>query len=72
METLSELLDADRRKREQGDWIPANGKTEVPFVTRFGRKLLYCWQPTTGKHAYLDLETDLILSDEEAQLAIGI
>jgi len=51
---------------EQGDWYPANGGTETPFVTRTGRRLLYCWQPRTGKHAYLDCETDMILTDAEA------
>lgn len=55
----------------QGSWLPANGGTETPFRTRTGRKLLYCWQPSTGEHAYLDCETDLILSDEEAELALG-
>jgi hypothetical protein len=55
----------------QGNWIPANGGTETPFHTRTGRKLLYCWQISTGEHAYLDCETDLILSDEEAELALG-
>lgn len=55
----------------QGNWIPANGGTETPFQTRTGRKLLYCWQPSTGKHAYLDCQSDLILSDQEAELALG-
>lgn len=67
MDTLRKL----ELKREQGDWFPACGGTEVPFTTRTGRKLLYCWQPSTGKHAYLDCNTDLILSDEEAMLALA-
>ena len=54
------------------NWIPACGGTEVPFVTRTGRKLLYCYQPSTGNHAYLDCGTDLILSDEEATVALGM
>jgi len=53
------------------NWVPANGGTETPFVTRTGRRLLYCWQPSTGRHAYLDLGTDLILTDEEAELALA-
>jgi len=52
-------------------WHPACGGTEVPFPTRTGRRLLYVWQPCSGRHAYLDLGTDLILSDEEARLALG-
>lgn len=59
------------QKKEQGNWYPANGGTEQPFVTRTGRRLLYVWQPTTGKHAYLDCESDLILSDEEARFALA-
>ena len=54
-------------KAEQGNWIPACNGTEKPFPTRSGRILLYCWQPSTGRHAYLDCSTDIILSDDEAQ-----
>jgi hypothetical protein len=64
------LAAADRRK-EQGNWIPACGGTETPFRTRMGRRLLYCWQPSTGRHAYLDVDSDMILTDQEAQLALG-
>lgn len=69
--TVAEMLDAKQKKAEQGPWLPACGGTEVPFKTRSGRTLLYCWQPSTGKHAYLDTEQDLILTDEEAWLALG-
>jgi len=54
------------------NWIPACGGTEQPFISRTGRRLLYCWQPSTGRHAYLDLGSDLILSDEEAQYALAL
>lgn len=59
------------RKREPF-WIPANGGTEKPFLTRTGRRLLYCWDYRNGQHAYLDCETDLILTDEEARQALDI
>jgi hypothetical protein len=68
---LVDKLNAAEAAREQGNWYPANGGTETSFVTRSGRTLLYCWQPSTGKHAYLDCGTDLILSDQEAELALG-
>lgn len=68
---LTEALDALDHARSQGNWEPANGGHETPFLTRSGRRLLYCWQPSTGKHAYLDCSTDLILDDEEARLALG-
>lgn len=64
--SLADLLTAIDAARDQGDWQPANGGTEEPFFTRSGKRLLYCWQPSTGRHAYLDMDSDLILSDEEA------
>lgn len=69
--TVAEVLDAKQKKAEQGAWLPACGGTEVPFKTRSGRTLLYCWQPSTGRHQYLDVEQDLLLTDEEAWLAMG-
>ena len=51
------------------DWLPANGGTENPFVTRSGIRLLYCWQPSTGRHAYLNCDTDMFMKDDEAAAA---
>lgn len=62
----------DEMNNTNDNWIPACGGTEVPFFTRTGRKLHYVWQPSTGKHAYLDCGTDIILSDEEASAALGM
>ena len=67
-QTLEEILAG----QEQGNWVPACGGSETPFRTRSGRVLHYLWQPSTGRHAYLDCETDLILDDEEARLALGV
>lgn len=64
--TLAELLKLKRKTDEQGDWVPACGGTSIPFYTRTRHHLIYCWQPATGRHAYLDLKSDLILSDEDA------
>jgi len=55
----------------QGDWIPAAGGAEEPFVTRGGKRLQYMWNPSTGEHAYLDLDDDLILSEEESRAILG-
>ena len=71
MSTITELLAARDAKAAQGNWLPASGGTETPFHTRTGRRLLYCWQPSTGKHAYLDCDTDIILTDEEARVALA-
>jgi len=68
--SLTEHLEAIDRSRAQGNWVPACGGTEQPFTTRTGRRLLYCWQPSTGRHAYLDVQTDIILTDDEAQEAM--
>lgn len=64
--SVADILAARQKKAEDGRWVPACGGTEVPFRTRSGRTLLYCWQPSTGRHAYLDCGTDLILSDADA------
>jgi hypothetical protein len=69
---MIEKLEAAQAKREQGPWRPACGGTETPFLSRSGKKLLYCWQPSTGRHAYLDCGTDIILTDEEANLAMQL
>jgi hypothetical protein len=66
--SVADLIEEDRLKKEQGNWFPASGGTETPFVTRTGKRLLYCWQPSTGRHAYLDLDNDLFLSDEEVRI----
>jgi hypothetical protein len=70
--TLADALKQTELAAQQGNWTPASGGTETPFVTRSGRTLLYCYQASTGRHAYLDCGTDLILSDSDAALALGI
>ncbi len=55
-----------------GNWEPACGGNELPFVTRTRRRLLYCWNPVSGEHRYLDCDRDMILTDEEARLAIAV
>lgn len=54
------------------NWEPACGGTETEFRTRTGYRLLYCWQPSTGRHAYINLDTDIALSDEEARAALAL
>lgn len=70
-ETVVELLKARDTKAANGPWLPASGGTETPFWTRSRRQLLYCYQPSTGTHAYCDVSTDMILTDEEAGFALG-
>lgn len=68
---LSEMLKAADDKRNQGNWIPANGGTETPFWTRNGYLLLYVYQASTGRHSYMNVQTDLLMSDDEARMALG-
>jgi hypothetical protein len=63
---VAEILEARAQKAAQGPWFPACGGTETPFETRSRRRLLYCWQPSTGRHAYLDCDSDIFLTDDEA------
>jgi hypothetical protein len=63
--SVAERIDREHARREQGAWVPACDRTEVPFHTRTGHRVLYCWQSSTGRHAYLDCGTDLIIPDAE-------
>lgn len=56
----------------QNVWVPANGGTETEFVSRTGKRLLYCYNSALDRHAYLDLGSDIILTDDEAQIALGL
>lgn len=69
--SLADILEACDEAKNQGPWTPGSGGTETVFQARSGKRLLYCWQQTTGKHAYLDVDSDLILSDEEARLHLN-
>lgn len=53
-------------------WLPASGGTETPFLSRSGAKLLYCFNPRLGKHAYLRVDGDVILSDAEASFHLAL
>ena len=57
----------DFSDRSDSNWYPACGGTEEPFHARSGARLLYCYQPSTGNHAYLNLDTDMILTQEESE-----
>lgn len=69
-DSIIDRILTDAARREQGNWVPACGGTEQPFTSRSGHRLLYCWQPTTGRHAYINLDTDILLTDDEARAAL--
>jgi hypothetical protein len=62
-ESVASKLERERLHRENGPWVPACNGTEVPFSTRTGHRVLYCWQPSTGRHAYLDCDSDVFIAD---------
>lgn len=66
------VLQAELARVLDGDWLPACGGTETPFKSRSGRVLLYVYQASTGRHAYLDVGQDLILTDDEARTALAL
>lgn len=70
--SLADIFESIDTARKQGNWAPANGGTEQVFQARSGKRLLYCWQASTGTHAYLDVDSDLILSEEEARMHLNL
>jgi len=67
--TVAEFNKAIRTKANA--WVAASGGTETPFTTKNGRKILYCYNPAEDKHAYVDLDADIVLSDEDAWKILG-
>ena len=53
-------------------WVPANGETETPFTARNGQRLWYMWNRVTGEHAYLDVNSDVFLTQDEVEEAMGL
>jgi hypothetical protein len=69
--TIAEYIEVKQAQDEQGNWYPACNGTEKPFTSRGGHRLLYCWQPSSGRHAYINLDTDIALTDDEARASLG-
>jgi len=55
----------DRYGNPKVNWIPAHNRTEVPFTTRTGHRVLYVYDTYSAKHAYLNVETDIIIPDSD-------
>jgi hypothetical protein len=50
--------------RNSDAWVPACGGREEPM--QIGQtRVLYCFNPAEGEHAYINLDTDLICSEHE-------
>lgn len=68
VETFKQAMDTAEKRRAQSYWLPASGGTEKPFTTKTGHRVQYMWQPLTGKHAYLNLDNDVFIKDEDLNL----
>ena len=51
------------------NWLPACNGTETPYYTRSGRRVLYCWNPATGEHGYIDMNSDILMTQSEFEAA---
>jgi hypothetical protein len=51
-------------------WVPGCGGHETEFTSRRGVRLLWCYNPARAEHAYVNLDTDMVLSDDEANAAM--
>lgn len=71
MKSVAEMLDeAAARAERNGRWVAACGGIEVPMTVN-GVRVLYCWNTGTEKHAYLNLDTDIIMEDGEFDALCG-
>jgi hypothetical protein len=57
--------------RRENRWLPANGGQEEVFTSRSGIRMLYCYNPATEEHRYINADTDLVMTNEEARAAMG-
>ena len=53
-------------------WVPGCGGIEKPFRARSGKRLLWCYNPGQNRHAYIDVDSDMELTDEEAHTHMGM
>ena len=69
--SVADMLNESQARREaNGNWIAACGGSEQP-MTVSGVRVLYCWNTGTKKHAYLNLDTDIIMQDGEFEALCG-
>ena len=64
---MTEFLAAVEARADR--WVVACGGTEQPFTNRNARRMVYVFNPATGRHAYLDLGSDIVFADVEGTVA---
>ena len=55
---MARITKADR-------WVPACGGSEIPYIDRNGRKVLYVYNFATNTHGFLDCQNDIVWPDEK-------
>jgi len=66
---LQHLIEKQQNSiKECNFWVPVDGTIKT---TRTGRQIQYVKQTSTGSYAYLDVNTNTILSDQEAAIYIS-
>ena len=59
-----QVNEAQARRERTGRWVAACGGSETPMTVQ-GVRVLYCWNTGTRKHAYLNLDTEMIMAAGE-------
>lgn len=68
--SVAELLEEREERAKNGPWQVACGGKEPVMVVK-GYRVQYMFQPTTGRHAYYCLDTDIFLTDTEAEALLS-
>jgi len=58
-------IDTEAQENDTEPWVIATGGNSVPFVSRNGKKYLLIWNPKLRQNAYLEVESDVIITDDE-------
>jgi hypothetical protein len=66
-EGVADVLARVKREQEQGRWVVGCGGSEVPFEY-WGTRWLYVFQPSSGRHGYLNLDTDVVHDDYRTEV----
>jgi len=67
--TKEQRANVEEYKRAVGEkrdaWVVACGGLELPVVNFDGVRTLYVFNPASGEHGFLNMETDIVYRDFE-------
>jgi hypothetical protein len=66
------IMDSTEHKINRDQWVAACGGSEKPFKAPNGLLVWYMWNRKTGEHAYLNVKTDIFLTQEEVEQAFRV